>query len=381
MNHSTKSSKTMTPEGKRFLLTLSLFLLAAVLAGGFSVWHSVKTGSTEQKTLDSETESKTLETEIAAAASIQTESSDTISEPSRQEVPAVVTVTETASEEPSLIPLETPAEIIPVSETAAIPSETTAPTETETILITAETTAPETVNTLPVLETTTEFVSETVAETVLSVQKSAYRFALETILKTHSFQNQSFDLLNDDDIAENQFTIHDIDNDGTEELIIRWSNASSASVIGIIYGCDNEGNVYCKLKTTPYLRFYSNGIIEADAVHNSVLAGANFWPYTLYRYDSSTQTYQTEGYVDAWDKSAFEEDTSEMQNTFPEYADVSHSGMVYFINHSNQETAGEFSAPLDITDYQAWHTSFIGSASELTLPFQKFTEENIAAIQ
>ncbi|MBR4320780.1 MAG: hypothetical protein IKP69_12190, partial [Oscillospiraceae bacterium] len=103
MNHSTKSSKTMTPEGKRFLLTLSFFLLAAVLAGGFSVWHSVKTGSTEQKTLDSETESKTLETEIAAAASIQTESSDTISEPSRQEVPAVVTVTETASEEPSLI--------------------------------------------------------------------------------------------------------------------------------------------------------------------------------------------------------------------------------------------------------------------------------------
>ena len=311
MNHSTSNPKQMTPEGKRFLLTLSLFLLAAVLAGGFSVWHSVKTGSAEQETLDSETESKTLETDITAAASVQTESSDTISESSRQDVPVAVIVTElSALEEASFIPPEIPVEFIPASETAAVFLKLLLLQNQKPFLIPTET-APETVNTLPVQETTQNLIPETASETVLSVQKSAYRSVLETILKSHAFQNQRFDLLNDSDIAENQFALYDVDSDGMEELIIRWSNTNSASVTGVIYGCDSEGNVYCKLKTTPYLRFYSNGIIEADAVHNSALAGKDFWAYTLYQYDSSSQKYQSAGYVDAWDKSAFEEDNSE----------------------------------------------------------------------
>lgn len=381
MNHFTLNPKQMTPEGKRFFLTLSLFLLAAVLAGGFSVWHSVKSGSAEQETLDSNTESKTLETDIAAAASVQTEISDTISESSPQEVPAAAAITETATEEASFIPPEIPVEFIPASETAASSETVTAVTAEPETFLTPNETAPEAVSTLPVQETTEESASETASETALSVQKSAYRTVLETILKSHAFQNEHFDVLNDSDIAENEFALYDVDSDGMEELIIRWSNTNSASVTGVIYGCDSEGNVHCQLQTTPYLRFYSNGVIEADSAHNSALAGDNFWAYTLYQYDSSSQTYQSAGYVDAWDKSAFKEDNAETPETFPDYADVSQSGMVYFICRSGEETASQFSDPLDITDYQAWHTSFIGGASEVNLPFQKFTQENIAAIK
>lgn len=385
MNHFTLNPKQMTPEGKRFFITLSLFLLAAVLAGGFSVWHSAKTDSANQEKLDSNAEPKTLETDLSAAASVQTELSDTISESSHQDVPVAVVVTESESEsdtvEASFIPQEIPVEFIPASETAA-PSEkvTAAATELETFLTPNET-APEAVNTLPVQETTQESIAESASETTLSVQKAAYRTVLETILKSHAFQNERFDILNDSDIAENVFALYDVDSDGTEELIIRWSNTNSASVTGVIYGCDSEGNVHCQLQTTPYLRFYSNGVVEADSVHNSALAGENFWAYTLYQYDSSSQTYQSAGYVDAWDKSAFKEDSSETHETFPDYADVSHSGMVYFICRSSEEMASEFSDPLDITEYQAWHTSFIGGASEVNLPFQKFTQENIAEIK
>ena len=369
--------------GRKHLLILSLCILAVAGAGVLSVCYLHESNNTlcEQPTEDTslpDETTQTMETNFSAAASVQTEVSDVISEFSRQPASAVA-VTEIITEETILITESS--HTYEETSMPAVPAETV-PAETEKLLNPDET-APEAVSTLPVQDTTapsvTETVSEPVSETISSPILHAYRLALESILNTHSFQGENFDVPNQADISENEFAVYDVDHDGIEELIIRWSNTSSSSAMGVIYGSDEEGNLYQELLTTSYMRFYSNGIIEADSAHSSALSG-DFWAYTLYQYNSSEKSYQQAGYVDARAKSAFSEDDT-AQETFPDYADVSHTGMVYYIYPSDENAVSGFSDPLDITDYQAWHTSFIGNASELSLPFQKFTESNITNLE
>jgi len=147
----------------------------------------------------------------------------------------------------------------------------------------------------------------------------------------------------------------------------------------VIYGTDSEGNIIVKLRTTPYLRFYSNGMIEADTAHHSALAG-DFWGYTLYQYHAETGIYQEIGSVDAWDKSVAEENWY-TQEVFPAYADISDSGFVYFISKPGENDSAVLSDPLDVTEYQNWHDTYIGSAEKLNLPFRKLTEANIAEVE
>ncbi|MBR1528784.1 MAG: hypothetical protein IJ642_05735 [Oscillospiraceae bacterium] len=375
---------------KSVLIPAAAVLLAAAAAFLFHLRDSRQNPQQLSSEPDPITESGIVETDLSAAASVQTEISDRISESSRHSVSETVTeavpVQETVISEP---PAEEPvssseSEAGTVSETiseSASESETESVSEEETTSETekiTEMTESGTENSVPAAsETIPESVTETMSAS--APEKITYYSVLESILRTQSFQNDFFEILNDSDISENEFAIYDVDHDGLEELIIRWPNTASASVSGVVYGYDSEGNIYNKLKTTSYMRFYSNGVIEADTAYRSPIGG-DFWGYTLYQYDSESGLYTGIASVEAWSKAVLEDETSGIQETYPEYADVSNSGYVYFISHSDEENT-ELSDPLDITTYQTWHISYIGGAAEIDLPFQKFTEANISEIK
>lgn len=313
-----------------------------------------------------------LETDLSAAASAQTEM-DMISESIIQSDSAPVITTETTTQ-PESLPVTAPASSSSSPETTAVL--TTYPSETEVFSVGEEETfietetfiTPESVSTETSVETFTEISVEPIS------LKPSYHDVLETIFRERSFQGDTFTLLNESDISENEFAIYDVDHDGMDELILRWSNTDSSSVSGVIYGYDNQGNIFRKLLTTPYLRFYSNGVIEADVAHHSALAG-KFWEYTLYQYDAASNCYQEIAFVDAWDKSVSDIHWN-TQEAFPDYADKSLSGLVYYI----YPFASASTDPLDITEYQSWHINYIGGASELNIPFRKLTEANINEI-
>ena len=370
------------PHSRKTLL-FSLAAAALAVTGGLLCWlrNTRPEVQSAASVPEAVTESNILETDLSAAASVQTEISILESAP----VSVSETMTETVAVAQESVNSEMPTETaVPAESESAAVTETETHSETESEQPSNEETSSETetestesateASGLPATET----VPESVTESASSAEEITYRSVLKAILKSQSFQSDSFETLNDSDMAENEFAVYDIDNDGSEELIIRWSNTASASVTGIIYGRDHEGNIYNKLKTTPYMRFYSNGMIEADNLYKSPLSG-DFWGYTLYQYDTATGSYSEVASVEAWSKEAMNQ-SENPQGIYPDYADFSEFGYVYLISRSDDENTG-LSDPLDVTNYQTWHESYLGNAIELSLPFQKFTEANIENIQ
>lgn len=173
------------------------------------------------------------------------------------------------------------------------------------------------------------------------------------------------------DITTNEFAICDIDNDGYEELLLSLTSGCMASYVLNIYNCDDYGEVSLKATVFPGSTFYENGTIEIPISHNQGLAG-NFWPYSVKKYEPSTDDYIDIGDVDAWDKSSFPKDFD--GNTFPDSYDTSHSGILYYI------TADGYSGrdiPLDKKVYDQWRNSWVGNGKQIDLNYQKLTTDNI----
>lgn len=365
MNNSDKNTKKLFS----ILISAALFLVIVVFCVIFRLSQK-KPVTVEQETSSQTTaESSVLETQFAAA-SVQTELTDFLSEPDFPKP-------ETSSESETTIFSAQITETLPsVTEMITVETET-CPVPTEFISIETETCLETEIFTSIYWESTApEVSSETTTTETSSVPANApqtYHTVLESIMKFHYFGEENFEFSYESDMEENEFAIYDIDLDGTEELIIRWSNGTMGSIKGIIYGKDSNGNIYPKLLTTPYLRFYANGVIEADMANSTL--NEDFWTYTLYQYDSSSGTYQETAFVDSWSKK-FADVNLDTGEPFPDYVDVSQTGIVYYVRPSGSAT----SDPMDVTQYENWHSSYISPNSEINLPFRKFTEANILEV-
>ncbi|MGN0350781.1 MAG: hypothetical protein ACI4ES_03945 [Roseburia sp.] len=174
-------------------------------------------------------------------------------------------------------------------------------------------------------------------------------------------------------IEENQFSICDVDGDGEEELIISYSTASMAGMQENVYGYDSETDtVYQELAEFPSITYYENGWLEAGASHNHSM-GMDFWPYSLYHYDSTTKEYELIGTVDAWDKSYFPESYS--GEVFPEELDKDGDGILYFF-HEGEDTSYENG--MDEADYETWYASMLKDAKSLDVSWKTLTYDNFS---
>ncbi|MCM1226817.1 MAG: hypothetical protein NC320_05245 [Clostridium sp.] len=252
--------------------------------------------------------------------------------------------------------------------------------------ITAETAAEttETVTEITTKPITAPLASESTTEPTNVYEKMTYREVLEDIYYSYKFPHYEESFKDDIyDISSNEFTIYDIDNDGSDELIFLFTSCGTAGMIGVVYDHNSEGNIIVEFGGFPLLRFYDNGIVEADASHNQGPSG-DFWPYTLYQYDSKTDTYNRVASVSSMGrdivemiKAEAEENGNEAPFEYPYEADTSNSGIVYYIRPCGFEGDVE---PIDVTEYNEWHDGFCGDAELLELPFVKLTEENIQEV-
>ena len=162
--------------------------------------------------------------------------------------------------------------------------------------------------------------------------------------------------------TEYRYAITDIDGDGFEELLLMQDTGIMASMDYLVLD-GQGGQLRAELEEFPSLTFYENGYVRADASHNQGLAG-DFWPYTLYRYDGKSDSYQKVAMADAWDGSIHAQDYA--GNPFPKDADVSGAGIVYYVAE-NGESYGESGtpdvAPMDQADFQKWEASWQGCGS------------------
>ena len=177
------------------------------------------------------------------------------------------------------------------------------------------------------------------------------------------------------DISENQFAVCDVDMDGRDELILLYTTTvTTAGVRGCIYDYDEvTDTLYSELINNPRFRIYDNNVIEVDWSH-SQRYGGDFWPYSLYVYDSESDTYQESVYTDAWDIKLAEVDNE--GNAFPYEVDVDGDGIVYYILQASEY---KYHDPIDWSEYEEWHNATVGN--EIEVPYMELTPENIASIK
>lgn len=174
--------------------------------------------------------------------------------------------------------------------------------------------------------------------------------------------------------TDNKFAIADIDGDGTDELIINFSNAPAAGEVFYIFEYDEASDSLKEEFTEfPTPEFYDNGYVTAGASHNQGMAG-DFWPYTIYKYDAESDTYVQQYYIDAWDKELYPQDFE--GNAYPNEIDTSNTGTVYYL----YEDVTKAVDPVDKTAYDKLARDTYGSAAEVTIVYSDISQENIEAI-
>ena len=174
----------------------------------------------------------------------------------------------------------------------------------------------------------------------------------------------------------NQFAVFDVDLDGQDELLVSYTaTIASAGMREYVFGYDGTGgNVREEFSEFPLAKYYDNGIIEAGWSHNQGRAGDALWPYTFWRYDPQSDTYQASEMADAWDKSLVEDG-------FPDSADKDGDGLVYYLIEYGNYVDYASDTPVDKSGYDKWRESFLGGANELAVPYVTLNEENIKNIR
>lgn len=212
------------------------------------------------------------------------------------------------------------------------------------------------------------------------VRHEAYKNALKDMVESKKLPNDDeIELYYDEtmNMEENKFAIYDIDNDGHDELIIEWVTAPTAGQLSFIYDYDVENEKFVtEFTDVPLLTFYDNGVIVALLSHNQGLAGENFWPYFLYKYDEKTDVYNQVAMVDAWDKTVADSDSN--GNKYPVDIDKSGDGIVYYII-----TDGDYDnkVPVSKKDYENWRSSYLDGAKEVKVEYMSLSAKEIGKIK
>lgn len=154
----------------------------------------------------------------------------------------------------------------------------------------------------------------------------------------------------------NNFAVADIDNDGIAELIVEVNNASVADRITVIYQYDIKNDEYYREASFyPGAVFYDNDIVFDEWSHNQGY-GDFIWPYSVYKYDKSQDTYNFISQVDSWNRKLKEEG-------FPEDIDKDGDGNVVMISSSDGVLY------LDNADYYEWITDITEGSGQRILNF------------
>ncbi len=256
------------------------------------------------------------------------------------------------------------------ADSTALPAAQEAPENETKTLPEAE---PET-ETQPEAEAQTEAQPETEAPDS-AARYAAYQFVLQQIAFEHVYPDGTdvgFDGY-DGFIEDNFFALLDLTGDGADELIVQFVTAPMAGNAETVYTYNEADDTVEPLLTLfPAVTYYENGLVKADLSHNHGLAGDDYWPYELYRYQADTGTYELIAAVDMWSRSV--SDVGQNGEAYPEDIDTENAGTVFIV------TQNDVSETMSQSDFVAWLSALLDNAAVIEPPYQSLSEANIAAL-
>ena len=169
-----------------------------------------------------------------------------------------------------------------------------------------------------------------------------------------------------------QFAVCDVDGDGREELLLSLFSTITAGQGTYVLDYDGNADTLHLQTQAPnrlglYPTFYENGAVLSPWSHNQGRAN-RFWPYDVYQYQPDTDTYQSAGSADAWDREV--SDLNPDFPPFPEELDKSGSGFLYYLD-------GDTDTPVDESVYLQWLEGHTGGSAPLSLQWRSLTRGNL----
>ena len=219
-----------------------------------------------------------------------------------------------------------------------------------------------------------ELPSEEPAETK-NERLAEYRSALRQIVSEHVYPDGTdtgFDSAYGS-MEDNRFALYDVNGDGVDELIVRFTTAPMAGNTETIYTFQQaDGTLKELLTASPNLTYYEGGIIKEDWSHGSELAGEDYWPYTLYQYNAAEGSFEELAQVNMWSKAV---DTVDFKgDPYPDDIDAEGAGTVFLLGIADEVKT------VSKSDYEQWLADTMGDPAELDIPYQALSEENIEAL-
>ena len=179
--------------------------------------------------------------------------------------------------------------------------------------------------------------------------------------------------LSDSSDTENGFSFCDIDSDGKNELIVKITNGNTYNNGIKIYKINNTENVSVIANLSADSVFYANGCVKSPFIENN-MDSYPIWPYSVYKYNESSHKYEEIYQVSSWSKDNPDAAIGKGKK-FPQDADVSSTGIVYYVNQNN--TSQDDVSPYDFKDFETWYRSWNQSSPKLEIKYEPFTEDNI----
>lgn len=176
-----------------------------------------------------------------------------------------------------------------------------------------------------------------------------YKASLIRISETYETPDRKHQMKPANGVFENTaYAVQDVDNDGREELLLRFADSSSDN-FEAIYEYDPDADFFrCELfeSESTDLQIYKNGSVKACWTNTPGL-NPELEPFNIYVYNEETDKYNYSGYVDSWDVTFSETDNE--GNAFPVKHDLDEDGIVFAIQY-NDEYA--YSFVHDNSDYK-----------------------------
>lgn len=204
-----------------------------------------------------------------------------------------------------------------------------------------------------------------------------YAEVLEQIMTEHTDPNgRVYDVDERWGFENNAFAVLDVDGDGRQELIFSFSTSSMAGMCEVVYDYDAETDTLREeLAEWVHATYYSNGLIKVSASHNHGKdpEGKGIWPYSVYRYDVSTDSYQLQYHVTSWDGQI-------NSDNFPSEMDTDGDGILYYTLEEDKTTEDPDVQPMNRQEYDSWVEETLPAECVMDVIYYPMTEESILGV-
>lgn len=163
------------------------------------------------------------------------------------------------------------------------------------------------------------------------------------------------------------FGIADINEDGVDELIVDFIDGEMSSMHMRVWRYDGASGKAIELATLDEgCEFYSNNIVKSYATLNHSM-GETIWPYTLYKWNQSQNSYVEFA-------SAYCEDKAWTEDIFPSDKDADGDGVIYYLTIDGNESA------CTKKEYNAFVQKYISNEDKIDIVWHNITVNNISEL-